>query len=160
VSSASETTGIKRVEAAAGALGLQITVRNMPQSTRTAVDAATACGCNIAEIVKSLVFEDTSDGRLVLLLVSGSHNVNLVGISENYGLELKRAEISRVHAETGFAIGGVAPIGHLKPLRTFIDKTLLAFDAVWAAAGGPQAVFQVDPRRLAAAIGAVPVDVT
>lgn len=126
----------------------------MPASTRTAQEAADACGCDVAQIVKSLIFEGTETGDLVLLLVSGRHQVDMDKAHEAVGESLKRAEIKRVRDETGFAIGGVAPLGHTAPLRTWIDKTLLEFDAVWAAAGAPNTVFEVNPAALKEATGA------
>jgi prolyl-tRNA editing enzyme YbaK/EbsC (Cys-tRNA(Pro) deacylase) len=147
-------SSIDRVKAALSAAGLKVEVMTMPASTRTAQEAADACGCNVAQIVKSLVFEGADTGALVLLLVSGRNQVDMDRAREVVGEPLKRADIKRVRDETGFAIGGVAPLGHTAPLRTWIDETLLEFDAVWAAAGAPNTVFEIDPVALKEAIGA------
>lgn len=152
-------SSMARVLDAAERLGLDITLKTMAQSTRTAEEAARACGCAVGQIVKSLVFEDADTGGLVLLLVSGAHNADLGHISERYGLNLKRCDGRRVRDETGFAIGGVAPIGHLAPLPVYADEALMAHDAVWAAAGRPDSVFEVDARKLVQAIDAKPISV-
>lgn len=140
---------INRVTETAKALGLDITVQTMPETTRSAADAAQACGCAIGQIVKSLVFEGTRSGALKLVLVSGRHDLNLDLAVEVFGEPLKRADPKRVRAETGFAIGGVSPLGHLTQPDTWMDQDLLQYQGVWAAAGTPNAVFCVDPSRLA-----------
>lgn len=141
-------SSIERVAAAAAEIGLDVEIKTFSESTRTAEDAARACGCDVAQIVKSLVFEDGGNGELILLLVSGSHNVDLDHVRDVHGLDLKRCDARRVRDETGFAIGGVAPIGHLKPVRTLMDETLLSHRLVWAAAGRPDSVFGVEPQAL------------
>ncbi len=144
-----------RVETAAKAKGLGIEVRRMPQSTRIAIDAAKACKCSVAQIVKSLIFEGEQSGTLLLLLVSGAHEVDLAIAAKIIGERPVRADPSRVRAETGFAIGGVAPIGHLHPIDTWMDTLLFNHELVWAAAGAPDAVFAVSPTALKAAVGAL-----
>ena len=139
---------VKRVEHAAFDLSLDIVIQLMPDSTRTAQDAAAACGCDVGQITKSLVFEGCRSGDLKLLLVSGKHDVNLDDAEALFGEALTRADPKRVRNETGFAIGGVAPIGHLSPLTTWIDNALLQYATVWAAAGRPNAVFEVCPNVL------------
>ena len=153
-------SSIDRVRTAAEQLSLTIDIMRMDQSTRTATEAAAACGCAVAQIVKSLVFEKEDDGALILCLVSGINQVNIPYISERYGLSLKRCDTRRVRDETGFAIGGVAPIGHLKPITILMDETLLGFDDVWAAAGRPDSVFRVNAGALAEATGARIVNVS
>lgn len=145
-------SSMERVAQDAERLGLQIELRVMDQSTRTAEDAAEACGCTVGQIVKSLIFENADTGALALLLVSGSHNADLEYISSRYGLNLKRCDGRRVRDETGFAIGGVAPIGHKAPVATWLDESLLDYETVWAAAGRPDSVFSVDPRALVDAV--------
>lgn len=152
-------SSMARVADAAAALGLDIRLKTMDQSTRTAEDAAAACGCDVAQIVKSLVFENAENSALVMLLVSGRHNADLDYVSDTYKLMLKRCDGKRVRDETGFAIGGVAPIGHLAPVPIYMDETLLAFDTVWAAAGRPDSVFSVAPQALADVTGAQVVTV-
>ena len=145
-------SSMERVAQDAERLGVQIELRVMDQSTRTAEDAAKACGCTVGQIVKSLIFENADTGALALLLVSGSHNADLEYISSRYGLNLKRCDGRRVRDETGFAIGGVAPIGHKAPVATWLDESLLDYETVWAAAGRPDSVFSVDPGALVDAI--------
>ena len=144
---------VNRVRSAALAKGLTITIERMAASTRTAQEAATACGCEVAQIVKSLIFEGADSSELKLILVSGQHELNTAVIRRVVGESLNRADARRVREETGFAIGGVAPIGHLKPVETWIDDVLLNFDTVWAAAGAPNAVFQITPDDLVVATG-------
>ena len=150
---------VKRVEEAARTLGLDIAVVRMPETTRTAEEAAKACGCDVAQIVKSLIFEGAESGALKLLLVSGANQVNLEKAAAQVGEALRRADANRVREITGFAIGGVAPIGHLAPVETFIDRDLLAHPKVWAAAGAPNAVFETEPQRLAELTGAKQISV-
>jgi len=154
-----EGSSMARVARAAKDAGLEIRILKMAQSTRTAEEAAEAAGCDVSQIVKSLVFENTSTKKLELMLVSGSHNADMNYISERYGLSFARCDVRRVREETGFAIGGVAPIGHLNPIRIYMDRTLLDHELVWAAAGRPDSVFSVDPKALASAIGAEPIEV-
>jgi prolyl-tRNA editing enzyme YbaK/EbsC (Cys-tRNA(Pro) deacylase) len=148
-----------RVRAAAAAAGLAIEVRRMPHSTRTAEDAAAACGTSVGQIVKSLVFRKAVSGTPVLLLVSGANRVDQSAVAAEIGEALERIDAVTVRALTGFAIGGVAPIGSLAPLATFMDRDLLQYSTVWAAAGAPDAVFESSPRELADAAGAMIVAV-
>lgn len=150
-----EITGpAARVRAAAESFGLSVTLRIMPESTRTAEEAAAACGCSVGEIVKSLVFRTKETGTPVLLLVSGANRVNEKAVGRLIGEAIERPDANFVRATTGFAIGGIPPLGHATPLTTWIDRDLLAFSEVWAAAGTPNAVFAVAPKALAEAIGA------
>ena len=149
-----EGSSMARVARAAADAGLTIRILKMPQSTRTAQEAADAAGCDVSQIVKSLVFENTSRKKPELMLVSGAHNADMDYISTHYGLTFARCDVRRVRDETGFAIGGVAPIGHLNPIAVHMDRTLLDHAEVWAAAGRPDSVFSVDPKALAAAIAA------
>ncbi|MEL6750787.1 MAG: YbaK/EbsC family protein [Pseudomonadota bacterium] len=155
-----KTSSRDRVREAAHAAGLDIELIEMPASTRTAEDAATACACAVGQIVKSLIFHDSASGSLVLLLVSGANQVNIDAVARQTGLELERADATRVRAETGFAIGGVAPIGHLAPLATYIDEDLMGFDTLYAAGGSPNTVFAVTPQALLSASGASALRVT
>ncbi|NLR96096.1 YbaK/EbsC family protein [Rhizobium sp. P38BS-XIX] len=147
-------SSLERVEQAARNLHLNILIKRMEQSTRTAEEAAKAAGCDIGQIVKSLVFVDADTHRLTLLLVSGAHNADTAYIAANYGVRLKRADIDRVRDETGFAIGGVGPIGHLVDLPVFMDESLLGYDQVWCAAGRPDSIFACNPTTLAEKIAA------
>jgi prolyl-tRNA editing enzyme YbaK/EbsC (Cys-tRNA(Pro) deacylase) len=116
-------------------------VREYPQGARTAADAAAAIGCDVAQIVKSLVFRDAA-GAPVLVLCSGSNTV------DEAALGVSRADAAFVREVTGMAIGGVAPYGHPAPLRTLIDEALLTHEQVWAAAGTPRHVFPLTPQQL------------
>ena len=144
----------RRVQEAARALGLDITVRQMAQSTRTAGEAAAACGCAVGQIVKSLVFRGSRSGKPYLLLVSGANRVNEKAAGERIGEPLRRPDAQDVRDITGFAIGGIPPLGHDTPLATFMDEALLAYAVVWAAAGTPDAVFPIAPAQLAEATAA------
>lgn len=139
---------IRRVEQAAKASGLAIEVRRMGESTRTAEEAAQQCGCDVAQIVKSLIFQGKDSGRLVLFLVAGNNRLDTAKAAALAGEELDRADPRLIRERTGFAIGGVAPIGHIEPIAAFADETLLGFELVWAAAGASDAVFSAAPRAL------------
>jgi Cys-tRNA(Pro) deacylase len=141
------SAAIDRFVEAARAQGLDPEVRRFPQGTRTAEDAAAAIGCDVAQIVKSLVF--VADGRPVLALTSGRHRVDTDRLAELCGAtSVRRATPDEAREATGFAVGGTPPFTMESGLRTFIDETLLGFDEVWAAAGAPDAVFPVAPRDL------------
>ena len=144
-------SSIDRVAQAARSLSLEIEIRRMAQSTRTAEEAAAACGCAVDQIVKSLIFAGESSGEFRLLLVAGGNRVDMAKIADVVGEGLTRADPRKVRDKTGFAIGGVAPIGHLAPIDCYMDQRLLEFDTVWAAAGRPDSVFQVNARALAEA---------
>jgi prolyl-tRNA editing enzyme YbaK/EbsC (Cys-tRNA(Pro) deacylase) len=131
---------LSRVREALAAAGLQARVVEMPQTTRTAADAAKAIGCEVAQIAKSLVFRAGDDA--VLVIASGTNRVDASRLG------LTKADADFVREKTGFAIGGVPPIGHLTPIRTLIDEDLLRFDRIWAAAGTPNAVFELTPADL------------
>ena len=152
-------SSIERVRRHGEELGLDIEILELPDSTRTAAEAASACKCAVAQIVKSMIFERTDDNSLVLVLVSGAHNADMARLKDFFGCPLQRADPRKIRTETGFAIGGVSPIGHLSPIKVLMDKTLLDHEIVWAAAGKPNAVFSVDPEKLAKATGAQIVDV-
>jgi prolyl-tRNA editing enzyme YbaK/EbsC (Cys-tRNA(Pro) deacylase) len=150
----------QRVQNDAAALGLDIEVRAMAQPTRTAEEAAAACGVTVGQIVKSLVFLGAQSGKPYLLLVSGSNRVSEKGVAAHLGEALTRPDAAKVRELTGYAIGGIPPFGHATALATFIDRDLLQYDAVWAAAGTPYAVFRVDPKKLQQATGAAAIAVT
>ena len=143
----------ERVQSALDAAGITARVVELPQSTRTAVEAAAAVGCEVAQIVKSLVFVD-ADGQAILVLTSGTNRV------DEKRLGLKRADAELVREKTGYAIGGIPPVGHATPLRTLIDEDLLRFERVWAAAGTPNAVFELLAADLPRITGGSVVNVT
>ena len=143
--------GPARFVAAAAQLGLTLELKTFEQSTRTAEEAAAACGCEVGQIVKSLVFKGRTTGTPYLLLVSGSNRVDQKGVASQIGEPLDRHDADFVRDLTGFAIGGIPPLGHDTPLKTFMDGDLHKFALVWAAAGSHNAVFAVDPAALQAA---------
>lgn len=141
---------VQRVVEAAASAGLPIEVVRFPHGTRTAEDAARAVGCSVAQIVKSLVF--MVDGDPVVALVSGIDRLDPDRLaSALHGAHVRRADGDEVRAVTGYAIGGVPPLGHAHPLPILMDEHLLAHAEVWAAAGLPDAVFRVAPQDLARA---------
>jgi prolyl-tRNA editing enzyme YbaK/EbsC (Cys-tRNA(Pro) deacylase) len=147
-----EHANVARVRAAAAELGLALDVRRFPEGTRTAQDAATAIGCPVGAIVKSLIF--TVDGEVVLALVSGANQLDEAKLAAAAGgSTCRRANADDVRAATGFPIGGVPPIGLTTPVREFLDEDLLGHDVVWAAAGTWHDVFPIAPTDLAAASG-------
>ena len=145
---------IERVMQAAADAKLDIEVRRMGASTRTAEEAAQQCGCTVAQIVKSLIFQGETSGKLYLFLVSGSNQLDLGKAAALAGEMLKRAEPRHIRDQTGFAIGGVSPLGHRIAIPAFADETLLGFERVWAAAGAHDAVFAADPAALLEAANA------
>jgi prolyl-tRNA editing enzyme YbaK/EbsC (Cys-tRNA(Pro) deacylase) len=146
----------RRVQAALHALGLDVAVRELPASARTAAEAAAAVGVEQGAIVKSLVFRGARSGDAVLVLVAGDNRADEARLESALGEPVERADADFVRSATGYAIGGVPPVGHPEPLRTLVDEDLLRFEAVWAAAGTPHAVFPVAPAALArAAAGSV-----
>lgn len=152
-------TGLERFVARAAELGLTVRAQGFPDGTRTAEDAAAAIGCDVAQIVKSLVF--MADGQAVLVLTSGRNRVDEAALARHLdAAEVRKAAAAEVRDATGYAIGGTPPLGHDQPLRVLCDPDLLAFEEVWAAAGTPQHVFPVQPSRLVEVTGAEVADVT
>ena len=149
---------LKRVRAALEAAGEPVEILEMAEGTRTAADAARAAGCEIDQIVKSIIFKGEADGRVVLFLTAGGNQVDAAKASEVAGEALGKADGKLIRAQTGFAIGGVAPIGHISPIRAFMDPRLMAFDRVWAAAGTPRHVFALPPGEIQRLSGATLAD--
>ena len=143
----------RRVRDALAARGFDFEVREFPRSTRTAAEAAAAIGCQVAQIAKSLVFRARASGRPVLVLASGANRVDEKAVAALIGEKIGRADAEFVRAATGFAIGGVPPVGHDTPPVTLIDRDQLAHVEIWAAAGTPNAVFRLTPRDLVALTG-------
>jgi prolyl-tRNA editing enzyme YbaK/EbsC (Cys-tRNA(Pro) deacylase) len=144
----------RRVRDALLALDLPADIHRLADSTRTAPEAAAAVGCELGAIVKSLVMRGTASGDPVLALVSGANRADETRLAEAFGEPTERPDAAYVREVTGYAIGGIPPIGHPAPLRTILDEDLLRFDVVWAAAGNPHAVFPIAPAELARATGA------
>ena len=140
----------QRVQDALAGPGFTLTVIELPQSTRTSAEAAAAVGCAVGQIVKSIIFRAAHSDRPVLVLTSGANRVDERAVAEWLGEPLAKADADFVRARTGFAIGGVPPVGHAEPPITFIDEDLLAHEEIWAAAGTPNALFKLTPRQLAA----------
>jgi prolyl-tRNA editing enzyme YbaK/EbsC (Cys-tRNA(Pro) deacylase) len=144
---------IERVQQALRAVGLGHEVVELGLSARTAADAARAVGCRVDQIAKSLVFRLRDSGRPLLVVTSGANRVDEAKVAALVGEPLERADADFVRAETGFAIGGVAPIGHTRPVVTLIDEHLLRFEEIWAAAGHPRTVFRLTPEDLVTMTG-------
>jgi prolyl-tRNA editing enzyme YbaK/EbsC (Cys-tRNA(Pro) deacylase) len=144
---------VRRVQEALAALGLGHEIVDLGQSARTVADAARAVGCRVDQIAKSLVFRLRESGRPLLVVASGAHRVNEARVAGLVGEALERADADFVRAETGFAIGGVAPVGHVKPVTTLIDEHLFTFEEIWAAAGHPNTVFRLRPADLVTMTG-------
>jgi prolyl-tRNA editing enzyme YbaK/EbsC (Cys-tRNA(Pro) deacylase) len=155
-----ESPSVDRVRRDAAARGLAIEPVRLDAGTRTAEAAAAACGCTLDQIVKSIVFRVAGDERHVLFLTAGGSRVDPAKASALAGALLEKAGAASVRSTTGFAIGGVAPLGHLTPIDTWFDRRLLDFGEVWAAAGTPHHVFAVSPTALRDAIGATVADFT
>lgn len=129
-------------------LGFDYTVIEHVESTRTAQEAAERAGCELGQIVKSLIFKGKESGKPILVLTSGANRVDEQRISEYAGEAISRADADFVRAVTGFAIGGVPPIGHSQKLETYLDEDFLHYETVWAAAGTPNAIFELKTSDL------------
>ncbi len=143
----------RRVQECLTALGFAFAVQELPGSTRTAAEAAASIGCSVAQIAKSLVFRDGGSGEPILVVASGENRVDLEKIRQATGLGLAKADGRFVKETVGFAIGGIPPVGHSRPLRTLLDPDLLQYQVIWAAAGTPFAVFSLRPQDLPAMTG-------
>ena len=129
-------------------LGYNYTVIEHAESTRTAQEAAERAGCELGQIVKSLIFRGRSSGKPILVLTSGANRVDEKRISEYAGESISRADADFVRAVTGYAIGGVPPIGHVEKMETYLDKDFLQYQVIWAAAGTPHAIFELKTEDL------------
>ncbi|MFB2532381.1 YbaK/EbsC family protein [Paracoccus sp. p4-l81] len=150
---------LERVRAALIAGGDADTIVEAGQA-RTAAEAAAAAGCGVDQIVKSIIFRGEDSGHVVLFLTAGGQRVCADKATALAGQTLSRADADLVRAETGFAIGGVSPLGHPGPIPTFFDPHLMAFDQIWAAAGTPRHIFSMAPARLLERTGATLADFT
>jgi prolyl-tRNA editing enzyme YbaK/EbsC (Cys-tRNA(Pro) deacylase) len=143
----------RRVQAVLDGFGLGLRVVEFEQPTRTSAEAANAIGCTVAQIAKSLIFRTVPGGRPVLVVASGTNRVNEKAVPGRFvdalaGERIGRADADFVRTSTGFAIGGVAPVGHAVAPVVLIDADLLQYDEIWAAAGTPNAVFRLTPSQL------------
>jgi prolyl-tRNA editing enzyme YbaK/EbsC (Cys-tRNA(Pro) deacylase) len=150
----------QKVQEVLTAQGFPYQVVESPTPTRTAAEAARLMGCQVGQIAKALVFRTKPSGRPVLIIASGANQVNEWRIGALLKEPLEKAPAAFVREHTGFAIGGVPPLGHLKPLDTFIDQDLLKHPEVWAAAGTPHALFRLVPADLVKMTGGRVVKVT
>ena len=129
-------------------LGFNYKVIELPDSTHTAVDAANALSCQVAQIAKSIIFKTKNSHQPILVIASGVNRVNEGKIVEYISEPIEKANADFVLEKTGFVIGGVPPLGHINPIKTFIDQDLMQYDEIWAAAGSSRAVFKLKPQDL------------
>ncbi|HEV2582946.1 MAG TPA: YbaK/EbsC family protein [Ktedonobacteraceae bacterium] len=151
---------VQKVQDVLKSLGFTGEVVVFPDSTRTAAEAAQAVGCDVGQIVKSLVFRGKHTGKPVLVEASGANRVNERHVGEMLGEPIEKADADFVRQHTGFAVGGVPPVGHAGPIATFIDEDLLQYQEIWAAAGNPHAVFRLTPGELQALTGGKVITIT
>ncbi|TQV81540.1 YbaK/EbsC family protein [Aliikangiella coralliicola] len=138
----------KKVQDFLAEKGFGFTVRELDSSTRTAKEAAASIGCQVSQIAKSLIFKDQKSGKPVLIVASGINRVNIKKVEFDTGLKLEKADADYVRNHMGFAIGGVPPIAHSGEVFTILDSDLKAHEVIWAAAGTPNAVFELKPENL------------
>ncbi|MGE0419561.1 MAG: YbaK/EbsC family protein [Acetobacteraceae bacterium] len=148
---------VERVRAALMAAGHEDTITAFPEGTRTAADAAAAVGCDVAQIAKSIVFR--AGGRAAVIITSGANRVDQAKASAALGQKLSRADADWVRETTGFAVGGVSPVGHVSPPLILVDADLMVLDPIWAAAGSPKHVFRTSAQDLCRMTGATVADV-
>ena len=134
--------------------GVDGEVVEFEQPTRTSAEAATAIGCSVAEIAKSIVFRGKTSGQAVIVVASGDNRVSEAKVAAKVGESLARADADFVRAATGYAIGGVAPLGYIQPVKLLLDEDLRRFETVWAAGGTPFSVFPLRPEQLRSLTGA------
>jgi len=149
----------QKVQDALRALGFDLTVIEHAESTRTAQEAAERVGVTLGQIVKSLIFKGKATGKPILVLTSGANRVDEKRIKDHAGEKIERADADFVREVTGYAIGGVPPIAHAKQMETYLDEDLLQYDVIWAAAGTPNAVFELAPYDLQKMTGSKVVQV-
>src|SRR5206468_5991061 len=147
---------VKRFESWLSSTDYGAKVKSFPDGTRTATDAARAVGCELGQIVKSLVF--VAGGRPVVALVSGSNRLDEERLASVAGTPVVKADAVMARSSTGYSIGGVPPFGHLTDIPVFMDRDLLGYDVVWAAAGRPDSVFEIEPERLRELSNATVID--
>ena len=152
----SRSSSVERFLREAEGLGLSLQVREFPEGTRTAEDAARAIGCAVGQIVKSLVF--VAGTEPFLALTSGPNRADVARLTDLVGRPVRRADPQEARSATGFSIGGTPPFGHPRSLRVFLDRDLVTYDEVWAAAGTPSSVYPIAPGDLIRAAGAEPAD--
>lgn len=149
----------KKVQESLRSLGVSCRVVELPGSTRTAADAASAVGCSVGQIAKSIVFQRKTSGKPVMVIASGSNRVNEKKLRDLISEPVKKADADFVRMHTGFAIGGVPPVGHANPIEIYIDEDLMTYAEIWAAAGTPHAVFKLAPGELIAMTKGKTIDI-
>lgn len=142
-----------KVQEVLNQFNLNLIVKEFPDSTRTAQQAADAIGCQLGQIAKSLIFKCTNSGAPLLVVASGKNRVNEKSVATQIGEPIEKADAQLVLASTGFAIGGIPPIGHASTMQTLVDQDLMAYESIWAAAGTPNAVFKLLPADLVTMTG-------
>ena len=142
------SSSAQKVQEVLSRQGFTFSVRELPASTRTAREAADAVGCRVEQIAKSLIFRGTRTDAPILVIASGINRVNESKLADLVGEPVAKADAEFVRAHTGFSIGGVPPVGHTNPIKTWLDEDLLQWDVIWAAAGTPHAVFELRPEDL------------
>ena len=142
------SSSAQKVQDKLNSLGYNYTVIEHTESTRTAQEAAERAGCELGQIVKSLIFRGKESGKPILVLTSGANRVDEKRIGEYAGEAIGRADADFARAVTGFAIGGVPPVGHIQEIETYMDEDFLQYETVWAAAGTPNAIFQLKSSDL------------
>ena len=138
----------KKVKDILASLGVDIEVMELPSSTRTAVEAASAIGCSVAQIAKTILFRTVREKKPIIVVASGRNRINEVTIETQVGEPIEKADAAYVRERTGFVIGGVPPVGHLESIYTIVDEDLLEVGDIWAAAGTPHAVFRLTGQAL------------
>lgn len=151
---------LKRVTSVLTSAGVAVELVETAAETRTAEQAAAEAGCHVDQIAKSIIFRGEATGHVVLFITAGGNRVDPLKAGALAGQPLGKADAGLIRAETGFAIGGVAPVGHLRPVAAFFDPRLTAFDRVWAAAGTPRHIFAIAPGQLLQLSGARLADFT
>ena len=149
-----------RVQSYLASKGYDFTVKELAASTRSANDAASAIGCEVGQIVKSLVFKCAGSEQPLLVLTSGSNRVDEKKVASLVGVPITKADADFVRAHTGYAIGGVPPVAHETQLRTLVENSLMQYGTIWAAAGTPNAVFALTPEALVELTAALRCDIS
>ena len=154
------SSSAQKVQQALNTIGIQLEVVELPDSTRTSVEAAQAIGCQVGQIAKSIIFRALASQRPIMVIASGPNRVNEKVIETLIGEAIGKADADFVRQRTGFVIGGVPPVGHPEQIETFIDMDLLQYPEIWAAAGTPHAVFRLTPADLLRMTGGKLVQLT
>lgn len=149
---------LKRVIRALGDAGLDVAPLEMGAETRTAQQAADAAGCALDQIAKSVIFAGIDSGKAILFITAGGNKVDTDKASALAGEPLGKADAALIRAQTGFAIGGVSPVGHMNAINAYLDPRLFEFDVIYAAAGTPRHIFPIEPTKMVEISGAQPAD--